>query len=72
MSDASVVLGHVAPVPWHSSAASSALNGKGISEASAAAAGDAAAQGANPLSRNGYKVQHVKVAVKRAILAANA
>ena len=31
---------------------------------------DAAAQGATPLSRNGYKVQLVRVSVKRALLAA--
>jgi xanthine dehydrogenase YagS FAD-binding subunit len=72
VSDACVVLGHVAPVPWYSSAASAALNGKGVSEASAVTAGQAAARGATPLSKNGYKVQQVKVAVKRAILAANA
>jgi xanthine dehydrogenase YagS FAD-binding subunit len=36
----------------------------------AARAGAAAAQGAKPLSKNAYKVQLVKTAVKRAILAA--
>ncbi len=67
-----VVLGHVAPTPWPSDTASKALEGQSVSESAAAKAGDAAAQGATPLSRNGYKVQQVKVAVKRAILAANA
>jgi CO/xanthine dehydrogenase FAD-binding subunit len=43
-----------------------------VNEASAAAAGEAAASGANPLSRNGYKTKLVKVAVKRAILEAAA
>ena len=35
-------------------------------------AAEAAVKGATPLSRNGYKVQLAKVAVKRAILAAAA
>lgn len=65
-----VVLGHVAPTPWVASEAAKALEGKAVNEASAAAAGEAAASGANPLSRNGYKTKLVKVAVKRAILTA--
>ena len=36
----------------------------------AAAAGEAAAEGAKPLSKNGYKVPLVKTAVKRALLRA--
>jgi xanthine dehydrogenase YagS FAD-binding subunit len=66
-----VVLGHVAPTPYVSEAAAKAL-GSSVDEASAKAAGDAAAEGANPLSHNGYKVTLVKVAVKRAALAAAA
>ncbi|MBM3837477.1 MAG: molybdopterin dehydrogenase [Verrucomicrobia bacterium] len=68
-SNASVVLGHVAPTPWPSAGASGALSGR-VDAALAARCGEAAAQGAKPLSGNGYKVQLVKVAVKRAILAA--
>ena len=71
-SDARVVLGHVAPVPWHSAGASKGLNGAKVDAASAAKCGEAAAQGAKPLSKNGYKVQLVKAAVKRAVLAAAA
>lgn len=67
---AQVVLGHVGPTPVVAAAAGSALAGKSISEETAAAAGAAAAQGAMPLSGNAYKVDLVKVAVKRAILAA--
>jgi xanthine dehydrogenase YagS FAD-binding subunit len=66
-----VVLGHVAPTPYVSEAAANAL-GSSVDEASAKAAGDAAAEGASPLSHNGYKVALVKVAVKRAALAAAA
>ena len=64
-----VVLGHVAPTPWMSAAAATALAG-GISEASAQAAGDAAVADASALSGNAYKIQLARVAVKRAALAA--
>jgi len=67
---AQVVLGHVAPVPWVAEAAASAVAGKSIDASTAAAAGEAAANGANPLSRNDYKVTLVKTAVKRALLRA--
>ncbi|MBX9600344.1 MAG: FAD binding domain-containing protein [Bryobacteraceae bacterium] len=67
---AKIVLGHVAPTPWSAAKAEAFLTGKSIDETTAAAAGDAAADGAQPLSGNAYKVQLVKVAVKRALLAA--
>jgi xanthine dehydrogenase YagS FAD-binding subunit len=67
---ARVVMGHVAPVPWHSSEAERVLVGKSISEDVARAAADAALQSATPLSHNAYKVQLAKVAVKRAIMKA--
>ena len=67
---ARVVMGAVAPVPWRAQAAEQALAGKRIDEATAAAAADAALQGARPMSRNGYKVQVAKTAVKRAVLRA--
>jgi xanthine dehydrogenase YagS FAD-binding subunit len=69
-SDARVVLGHVAPVPWASAEAAVALNGATLDATSAARCGEAATQGAKPLSRNEYKIQLVKTAVKRAVLAA--
>ena len=65
-----IVLGHVAPVPWIAASAASALDGKPVSAESASACGEAAIEGARPLSRNAYKVQMVKAAVKRAVLAA--
>lgn len=68
--EARVVLGHVAPTPWRSRAAEQALEGKSLDESTAAAAGEAATGGAKPLSDNGYKVQLVRVAVKRALLQA--
>lgn len=68
ITSARVVLGHVAPIPWRSHEAEEALAGKTLTEASAAAAGEAAVRNAKPLSRNGYKVQLARVAVKRALL----
>jgi len=65
-----VVLGHVAPTPLVSDAAAKALEGKEITEVTATAAAEAAVEGARPLSQNAYKVQLVKVAVKRAVLTA--
>jgi xanthine dehydrogenase YagS FAD-binding subunit len=65
-----VALGHVAPTPLLSEAAARALEGKEVTEETAAAAGQAAVEGAKPLSDNGYKVQLLSVAVKRAILTA--
>jgi xanthine dehydrogenase YagS FAD-binding subunit len=65
-----VVLGHVAPVPWVATAASKALEGGKIDEAMAKRCGELAVEGAKPLSGNAYKLQMVKTAVKRAVLAA--
>jgi len=65
-----VVLGHVAPTPHVAAAAAAALEGKEVNEATATAAGEAAAEGAKPLSQNAYKVKLVAVAVKRALLTA--
>src|SRR5262249_51578027 len=70
VSAARVVLGHVAPTPWPATAAEKFLAGKSLDEKTAEAAGEAAVQGAKPLSQNEYKVQLTKVAVKRALLAA--
>jgi xanthine dehydrogenase YagS FAD-binding subunit len=69
-SKASVVLGHVAPTPHIAKAAADVLEGKEVSEKTASAAGQAAAEGAKPLSQTGYKVKLIEVAVKRAILTA--
>jgi xanthine dehydrogenase YagS FAD-binding subunit len=67
---ARIVMGHVAPIPWTASAAEHSLIGKTLDEESAQKAGDAAVEGARPLSQNGYKVQLARVAVKRALLEA--
>jgi xanthine dehydrogenase YagS FAD-binding subunit len=68
---ARVVLGHVAPTPWLAAGTFNGFSGP-LDETNAARCGEAAAQGAKPLSGNAYKIQMVKAAVKRAILAAAA
>jgi xanthine dehydrogenase YagS FAD-binding subunit len=68
--DARIWLGSVAPAPWRAKAAEKALVDKPWSAALAAAAGEAAAEGATPLPGNAYKLDLVKVAVRRAVEAA--
>lgn len=65
-----VCLGAVAPTPWTASGAEAVLGSNDITPELALEAGEAAASGATPLSGNAYKVQLVKVAVKRALLRA--
>lgn len=72
VSDARVVLGAVAPIPWRVPAAEEALKGQAIDELVAAKAAEAALERAQPMSQNAYKIQVAKTAVKRAILAATA
>ena len=67
VADARVVLGHVAPTPWRSSEAETALKGQALGESAGEAAGKAAVSAATPLSQNGAKVQLASVAVKRAV-----
>jgi xanthine dehydrogenase YagS FAD-binding subunit len=67
---ARVVMGHVAPVPWLCPEATQLLRGQPVNEERAQKAADAALRNAQPLTRNAYKVQLARVAVKRAILKA--
>ncbi|MBF8301072.1 MAG: FAD-binding PCMH-type protein [Acidobacteria bacterium] len=66
--DARIVLGGVAPIPYRALKAEAAIKGKSLDEASAAAAGAAAVDGARPLAKNGYKVPLTQAVVKRALL----
>lgn len=70
VTSARLVLGHVAPVPWAAPEAARFLVGKTLNEDVAVEAGKLAVANARPLSRNVYKVQLARVAVKRAILEA--
>jgi xanthine dehydrogenase YagS FAD-binding subunit len=65
-----VCLGAVAPIPWLSQPAIDVLGNRDVTPELAAAAGEAAAENAEPMTENEYKVQLVKMATKRALLAA--
>ena len=65
-----VCLGAVAPIPWLSKPAMEVLGKSDVTPELAAKAGEAAAGEAEPMRDNDYKVQLVKVATKRALLAA--
>jgi xanthine dehydrogenase YagS FAD-binding subunit len=67
VSQARVVLGQVATIPWRSVPAEQALVGKPIGATSAEAAGRAAVEGAEPMSNNGYKVDLVSTLVRRMV-----
>ncbi len=67
---ARVVLGAVAPIPWRSRPAEEILAGQPVTEEVAARAAEAALRDARPMSRNAYKVQIARTAVRRAILEA--
>jgi xanthine dehydrogenase YagS FAD-binding subunit len=70
VASARIVLGHVAPVPWEAVEAGKLLAGKPFTEAGAEAAAKLAVSGAQPLSRNAYKVTLARTAVRRALAAA--
>ena len=70
VSNARVVLGHVAPIPWLSPEAAQALTGKPLTPATADQAAQAAVAKAKSMGRNAQKIQLARVAVKRAILKA--
>jgi xanthine dehydrogenase YagS FAD-binding subunit len=72
ISDAKVVLGHVAATPWVAAAASNTLKNALLDNTTAELCAESAVEGAKPLSNNRYKVQLVKTAVKRALLEAQA
>ena len=63
----SVVLGGVYPSPVRSAEAEAEVSG-GISESSAAKAGDAAVAGCKALSNNAYKIEIARTLVKRTLL----
>ncbi|MCZ6689906.1 MAG: xanthine dehydrogenase family protein subunit M [Planctomycetota bacterium] len=67
-SNARIVLGGVAPIPWRVEKAEGALVGKRIDEKSAAEAAELAFEGAKPMSGNRYKIPLGKAIVKRTIL----
>ncbi len=66
VSDARIVLGGVAPFPLRATEAEAALKGKKIKEAVSRAC-QAAVEGAQPLSNNGYKVKATKGLLEEAL-----
>jgi xanthine dehydrogenase YagS FAD-binding subunit len=65
---ANVVLGGVAPIPWHSVEAEKVLEGKSVTESAAIQAAQAALANAKPMKQNGYKIPLAKTIIKRAVL----
>ncbi len=65
---ARVVLGGVAPIPWRLPKVEQMLAGQRIDETLAAAAAEAALEGAKPLAKNAYKVPLTKGVVRRTLL----
>ena len=63
-----ISLNAVAPVPIRCRKAEAVVNGKEITEELAAAAGEAALEGAEPFEANRYKIQIAKTLVKRTLL----
>jgi xanthine dehydrogenase YagS FAD-binding subunit len=65
--DARLAFGGVATKPWRVKEAEDALRGKPLTDASIAAAGEAATQGAVPREHNGFKVELLKRAISVAL-----
>lgn len=67
---ASIVLGGVAPAPWRSTDAETALTGKMINDSVSAKAGKEAVKNAQPLNDNEYKVTLTQNLISRAAMMA--
>ena len=63
-----IALNSVAPVPIRCRKAEAYISGREITEETAAAAGEAALEGADPFEANRYKIQIAKTLVKRTLL----
>jgi xanthine dehydrogenase YagS FAD-binding subunit len=64
---ARIVLGGVAPVPWRVPKAEEFLKGKALDAESLAGAARLALEGAEPLSKNAYKIPLTQTLVRRAL-----
>jgi xanthine dehydrogenase YagS FAD-binding subunit len=67
VSEARIVLGGVAPIPWRVPKAESALVGKAMNRDSLAEVANIALQGAEPLAKNAYKIPLTQTLVRRAL-----
>jgi xanthine dehydrogenase YagS FAD-binding subunit len=70
VASATIMLGHVAPIPWRSKDAEAVLTGQVVTPDLARSAAAAAVHGAKSLGQNGYKIKLAQAAVRRAILQA--
>ncbi|HUQ42170.1 MAG TPA: xanthine dehydrogenase family protein subunit M [Candidatus Limnocylindrales bacterium] len=66
-SDARLVLGGIAPVPWRVPAAEKLLEGSTLDDNTCLAAADALLESAEPLRDNGYKITLARELVRRAL-----
>jgi xanthine dehydrogenase YagS FAD-binding subunit len=67
VTEARLVLGGVAPIPWRVPRAEAALIGKTINEDVLATVAKIALEGAQPLEKNAYKVPLTQTLVRRAL-----
>jgi len=67
VSEARIVLGGVAPIPWRVAKAEAALVGKTMSQELLAEVAKTALQGAEPLAKNAYKIPLTQTLVRRAL-----
>ncbi|HTD88887.1 MAG TPA: xanthine dehydrogenase family protein subunit M [Candidatus Binatia bacterium] len=67
ISEARIVLGGVAPVPWRVEKAEAALVGKAMNQDLLAEVAKTALQGAEPLAKNAYKIPLTQTLVRRAL-----
>jgi xanthine dehydrogenase YagS FAD-binding subunit len=72
ITDARVVLGAVAPVPYMVEEANKFLEGKPLTEETVSKAADIILKDAKPLAQNGYKVPLAHTLIRRTLLALNA
>jgi len=66
---ARVVFSGVAPVPWRSTAAEGVITGERLTPEVIRLAGEAAVQGAQPMTRNQYKVPMMQALLERELAA---
>ena len=69
ISDARLVLGGVAPIPWRCGRTEKLLVGRSLDEATSAAAAEDALRDAEPLGHNAYKVPLARGLIRRAFQA---
>jgi xanthine dehydrogenase YagS FAD-binding subunit len=71
ITNARVVLGAVAPIPYTVDAANHFLEGKALTDDTAAQAADVILKDAKPLAQNGYKIPIARALIRRTLLALN-